>query len=118
MIQEGQRKKARYWGAFKVKKVAKLAQPVICNSEETGEAEFMPTIVQIEWEKAPSSDVNEYWLPYWVKIRGKEKYGQFAPMLGSKALLQLLQDAIRQGFFSKEFMLGLSETLREKLNDS
>jgi len=118
MIQEGQKKKAKYWGAFNVKKVVKLAQPVICHSEETGEAEFTPTIVQIEWEKSPSSDVNEFWMPYWMKIRGKEKYGQFAPMLGANALLQLLQEAIRRDFFTKEFMLGLSDTLKEKLERS
>jgi len=115
MIQEGQKSKANYWGSYSVKKVVKLAQPVICRSEETGEAEFMPTIVQIEWEKPPSSDVNEFWMPYWMKIRGKEKYGQYAPMLGANALLQLLQEAIRRDFFTKEFMLGLSETLKEKL---
>ncbi len=118
MIQEGKESSARYWGAYKVKKVVKLAQPVICHSEETGEAEFMPTLVQLEWKKPPSSDVNEFWMPYWMKIHGKEKYGQFAPMLGSKALLELLQEAIRRDFFTEEFMLELSQTLKDKLRRS
>jgi hypothetical protein len=55
MIKEGQQKRARYWGKFKVEKVVKLPQPVICHSEEIGEVEFMPTMVQIDWEKPPSS---------------------------------------------------------------
>lgn len=118
MIQEGHKSKAKFWGNYSVKKVVKLAQPVICYSEETGEAEFMPIFVQLEWEKPPSSDVNEFWMPYWMKIRGKEKYGQYAPMLGASALLQLLQEAIRRDFFTKDFMLGLSETLKDKLEPS
>ena len=99
-------------------KVAKLTQPVICQSDEVGEVEFMPTIVRIEWEKSPSLDNNEFWFPYWIKIRGKEKYGQFAPMIGKNALLQLLKEAIRQDFFDQEFMLELSEILKEKLKRS
>jgi hypothetical protein len=115
MIKVGQTKKAKYWGEFKVKKVAELKQPVICHCEEKGEVEFMPTIVQIEWKVSPSSDNNEYWFPYWQKIEGKEKYGQFAPMIGANALLELLKEAIRQDFFSREFLRALGESIKEKL---
>jgi hypothetical protein len=115
MIKEGQKKKARYWGNFTVKKVAKLESPVLCYSKEAGDVEFMPTIVQIEWETPPSTDPNEFWFPYWVKIRGKEKYGQFAPMIGKNGLLQLLKEAIRQDFFDKHFLRELLETVRTKL---
>jgi hypothetical protein len=115
MIKEGQKTHTKYWGNFEVEKIAKLRQPVICHSEETGEAEFMPVIAKIKWEKPPSSDVNEFWFPYWIKIKGKERYGQFSPMIGKDALLQLLREAIRQNFFDKEFLLGLTETIKEKL---
>ena len=74
MIQEGQKKTARYWGDFTVKKVAKLKSPIKCHSKEVGEVEFMPTLVKIDWTVSPSLDKNEFWFPYWVKIRGKEKY--------------------------------------------
>jgi hypothetical protein len=63
----------------------------------------------------PSSDINEFWFPYWVKIRRKEKYGQFAPMIGKKALLQLLDEAIKQGFFDTQFLYGLARSTRTKL---
>src|SRR3972149_2668306 len=112
MIKTGQRKKAKYWGAFTVKKVANLESPIHCHSKEIGEVEFMPTLVQIDWETPPSPDKNEFWFPYWVKINGKEKYGQFAPMIGQKGLLQLLQEAIRQDFFDREFLDGLSESIK------
>jgi len=115
MIEKGQKKKAKYWGNFTVKKVAKLKSPILCRSQEIGEVEFMPTIVQIEWETPPSLDKNEFWFPYWVKIRGKEKYGQFAPMIGKNGLLQLLNEAIKQDFFDKQFLIKLSENVRMKL---
>jgi len=114
MIKEGQRKKARYWGEFIVKKVAKLKSPVLCYSKQVGEVEFMPTIVQIEWDVAPSSDKNEFWFPYWVKMRGKERYGQFAPMIGKNGLLLLLKEAIRQDFFEQDFLKELAETIQSK----
>src|SRR3972149_2346941 len=115
MIKEGQRKKARYWGNYTVKKVVRLESPIICHSEEVGDVEFMPTLVQIEWETPPSADNNEFWFPYWVNIKGKEKYGQFAPMIGKNGLLQLLKEAIRRDYFDKNFLLELSETLKIKL---
>lgn len=75
----------------------------------------MPTIVQIEWKVPPSADNNEYWFPYWQKIQGKEKYGQFAPMIGADALLQLLRDAINQDFFNKQFLIDLEQIITEKI---
>lgn len=50
MIVAGQEKKAKYWGKFKVQKVARLKKPVECHCEEIGTALFDPTIVKIEWE--------------------------------------------------------------------
>ena len=67
------------------------------------------------WEKHPSLDKNEFWFPYWMVVGGKEKYGQFAPMIGEKALLELLEDAIRQDFFSDKFLYGLNKAISSKL---
>ncbi len=115
MIEEGQKKKARYWGDFEVQKVAKLKTPIICHSKEVGEVEFMPTLVKINWATSPSLDKNEFWFPYWVKIHGKEKYGQFAPMIGQKGLLGLLEEAINQDFFDDSFLIELSKVVDSKL---
>jgi len=116
MIQVGQQKNAKYWGKFVVSKVARLKQPVECQCQEVGTALFDPTIVNIQWERAPSWDENEFWFPYWITIGGKEKYGQFAPMIGEKALLELLQDAIKQDFFSKDFLGRLGTAITDKLS--
>ena len=115
MIKVGQKKKARYWGNFTVSKVARLKKPVECQCREIGTALFDPTIVKIRWEIQPSEDKNEFWFPYWMTIGGKEKYGQFAPMIGEKALLELLQDAIEQDFFTKAFLKKLGAIINKKL---
>ncbi len=117
MIKEGQKKKAKYWGNFSVKKVVKLESPILCHSKDVGEVEFMPTIVQIEWENPPSSDVNQYWFPYWIRKKGKEKYGQFAPMIGKNGLLQLLKNAIEQDFFDRDFLAELARSAETKLRN-
>ena len=116
MIQVGQRSKAKYWGKYTVIKVARLNNPVECQCEEVGTALFNPTIVKLEWETPPSEDNHEFWFPYWITIGGKEKYGQFAPMIGEKALLELFENAIRQEFFSEGFLQGLERATAERLD--
>lgn len=115
MIKVGHRSSTKYWGGYEVVKVAKLSNPVQCHSEEVGEVLFNPTLVKIAWDKAPSWDKHEYWLPYWITIGGKEKYGQFAPMIGENALLELLENSIEQDFFSPEFLSKLSATIEKRI---
>ena len=116
MIVEGQKKKANYWGKFVVKKVAKLRQPIECHSDVKGMVLFSPTLVKIDWEKAPSSDKHDLWFPYWITTDGREKYGQFAPMMGERSLLELLESAIDQDFFSKSFLKRLIRAANKKLS--
>ena len=116
MIKEGEEKKAKYWGKFKVQKVARLTKPVTCHSHEIGEALFNPTLVKIEWENAPSDDKHEFWFPYWIAVKGKERYGQYAPMMGERSLLELLASAIRQGFFSDHFLQEIDRFTMDKLS--
>jgi hypothetical protein len=117
MIKVGQEKKAKYWGNFTVRKVARLNEPVVCHSKEKGKALFNPTLVQIAWETPPSDDMHEFWFPYWITIGGgKEKYGQFAPMIGENALMELLGEAIKQDFFSKGFLTSLRKAISSTLD--
>lgn len=117
MIKVGHKTKIKYWGNYTVEKVAQLKKPVECYSAEIGAALFHPTIVKISWENPPSKDVHEFWFPYWMTISGKEKYGQFAPMIGENALFELLQEAINQDFFSRAFLTSLGRAISEKLHD-
>ncbi len=108
MIQVGQHKRAKYWGSFTVEKVAKLPKPVKVHSEEVERALFNPTLVKIKWDTEDFH--HEFWFPYWISINdSKEKYGQFAPMMGEETLLELLKEAIRQDFFTKGFLNRLHE---------
>ena len=85
-----------------------------CYSQEIGEALFNPTLVKIEWERVPSNDRHEFWFPYWISIKGKERYGQYAPMLGETSLLELLGEAIRKDFFSDSFLNELGDLINKK----
>lgn len=116
MIKVGHQKHIRYWGEYVVEKVVKLEEPVECYSDEKGEIWFNPTIVKIKWKKPPSKDKNEFWFPYWITIADKEKYGQFAPMIGENSLLELLGSAIEQDFFSEDFLQSLSSKITGKLH--
>ncbi len=81
-----------------------------------GKVLFNPTIVKMDWETPPSDDKHDIWFPYWITIDDKEKYGQYAPMIGERALLELLQDAIEQEFFSKSFLKSLGKAVTAKLD--
>ena len=115
MIKVGKRSKAKYWGEFEVTGLVTLDAPVKCFSADKGEVEFNPTIVKLSWEREPSSDKHDIWFPYWITTDGKEKYGQFAPMIGQGALLELLSKAIDAGFFERDFLEGLGAKVAEHL---
>jgi hypothetical protein len=116
MIKEGNKSRVAYWGNFTVKKVVKLDEPVECYSEEKGRCLFNPTLVKLEWENPPSEDKNEFWFPYWITIGdNKEKYGQFAPMIGEKALIELLGKAIEADYFSHDFLTNMHGIIEKKL---
>jgi hypothetical protein len=118
MIKEGYRSKAKDWGNYTAKKVVTLDKPVECYSKVKGKALFNPTIVRLEWETPPSDDKHEIWFPYWITwtdTSDKERYGQYAPMIGEKALLELLEKAIDQDFFNKSFLKKLDKVINKKI---
>lgn len=115
----GDKGKAKYWGEYIVRNIVELRDPVACHSDEIGKALFKPTIAKIEWlEKPPSRDQHDIWFPYWIVIKGREKFGQFAPMIGQKALLELLKKAVKKGFFSVRFLRNLKRAIEKELDTS
>lgn len=117
MIKVGKTTRAKYWGNFTVEKIVKLQTPIRCFSNEKGEVDFDPTIIKIAWDQVPSDDKHDLWFPYWIRVNEKEKYGQFAPMIGQKALLELLSNAIENDFFSDEFLEKLNTKISGYLKD-
>lgn len=121
MIYEGYKSKAKDWGNYTAKKVVKLNKPVECFSKNKGKALFNPTIVKLEWEYPPSEDKNEIWFPYWItwtEVNNKERYGQHSPMIGEKALLELLTGAIDNDFFTDGFLQEIRQAISEKLGSN
>jgi len=111
VIEKGKRSKVKYWGTYEVQGVVKLDAPVRCFSFERGDVDFNPTIVKLSWDQEPSGDKHDIWFPYWITIDGREKYGQFAPMIGQSALLDLLSKAIDAGFFERGFLEKLGKKI-------
>jgi len=119
MIKAGDRSRAKDWGNYTAIKVARLRKPIRCLSQDKGKALFNPVITKLQWDIPPSKDKHEFWFHYWITwsdISDKERYGQYGPMLGEKALLELLKNAIRQDFFSNRFLADLSKAISLKLS--
>jgi len=113
MIKEGEQRKTRYWGEYEVTKVVQLEEPELAYSAVVGEARRKYTFVQIRWK---ADGQYKLWFPYWVTIKGKERYGQYAPMMSEASLLELLDKAIRKEFFSQNFLNQLRKTITDELN--
>ena len=109
MIKPGQWRKAKYWGRFRINKVAEPEKPLISDTPQWGRTRFRPTISEIQWENGNK----EFWFPYWIGSEGKERYGQYAPMISENVFLALFKEAIRQQFFSQKFLSALRETITE-----
>jgi len=102
---------------YDVKGIAKLPKPVIYQDDAMGgEVSFNPTIILLE---STADGHRELWFPYWIatpRTKGKERYGQFAPMYGEDCFIPLLKEAIRQRFFTKHFIEDLTHELKRVLS--
>lgn len=108
MIKPGEWHRAKYWGRFHINKVAELPEPAVFDTPQWGKSSFRPTITEIQWENGNK----ELWFPYYIGPVGKERFGQYAAMIAEKEFLALLREAIRQQFFSEEFLSDLGKATR------
>jgi hypothetical protein len=77
-----------------------------------GKEEFDPLLILGEHKDGNK----ELWFPYWIAINGKWRYGQFAPLFNEDIFLELLEQAIRQDFFSKTFLTRLRHEIEVALS--
>lgn len=86
----------------KILKIAKLATP----------KDFEPTIMLVEHENGEK----ELYFPYWKKTaKGTQGFANRPPMLEEAQFLELMTDAVRQGFFTKGFVNSLAHELVDAL---
>jgi len=115
-IKVGNKKYYEKWGTQTIVKIATLKKPIVQQSQDSGEVLFVPVIIKREWEISPtdSKDKSEFHFTYWMHINNHNQYGQYGSILREKELLGLLQEAINQNFFSRNFLRQLNRTLANK----
>lgn len=87
----------------KILKIAKLAAP----------KEFEPTIMLVEH----TNGKKELYFPYWKKTaKGTQGFANRLPMLEEEDFLELMTDAVRQGFLTKGFLDKLAHELVDALS--
>jgi len=100
---------------WQVEAIAELPQPIEYDDPVQGKVSYDPKMVPL---KSPKHG-NVLWFTYWIstnKTQGKMKWGQGSPMLEEDVLLNLMKEAIEQGFFTNDFLKGLARELNEALS--
>ena len=108
----------RYKGIdnWKIKAIAELSEPISYSDSKLGRVSYYPRIILLE---SPSDRLKALWFAYWIatsRTRGKVKWGQRPGMYEGNVLLQLLKYAIRQDFFTKNFLRELARELDRALS--
>ena len=91
---------------FRIKKMAKLSKT----------SEWEDSRGKIEFDPRMYSAINKdgkkiLWLPYWISINGKKRYGQSSPIMWEKEFLELFINAIKGGLFSDAFIENLKKVI-------
>jgi len=108
----------RYKGITKwqVVQIANLPQLIEYTDAVQGKVSYDPRILLLEF---PESSNKVLWFNYWIatsKTSGRMRYGGGPPMLEESVLLELLRNAIKQSFFTKDFLKELARELDEALS--
>ena len=103
-------------GNWEIKAVAELPEAIKYNDSKLGRVSYCPRIVLLE---SLDNKFKALWFAYWIatsRTEGKMKWGQRPGMYEEDMLLELLKDAIRQNFFTKDFLKELARELDETLS--
>lgn len=55
-----------------------------------------------------------FWLPYWITIKGKKRYGQYAQIIPEKEFIKLIEGAIRNGFLKDESIKKIKNAINDE----
>jgi hypothetical protein len=108
----------RYKGIaeWEVSGMSVLSEPLKYRDPVQGKVSYDPRIVML---KSPQLS-KVLWFAYWIatdRTKGRLKWGQGAPMLEEKVLLELLKDAIILNFFSKSSLKKLQREITKALKE-
>lgn len=95
---------------WQVKGVAQLEKPIEYGDPIQGKVSYDPKIMVLD----SKTTGRVLWFAYWMsttKTKGKMKWGQGPPMLEEGVFMELIRNAIRQGFFSRDFLEELDHEL-------
>ena len=109
----------RYKGIdnWEIKAIAELSEPIRYSDSKLGRVGYCPRIVLLE---SLDKKLKALWFAYWIatsQTEGKMKWGQRPGMYEENVLLELLKDAIRRNFFSKDFLRELIHDIEDALNE-
>ncbi|MFC1919374.1 hypothetical protein ACFLWX_01110 [Chloroflexota bacterium] len=98
----------RYKGfsEWHVEGISEITKPIEYVDSVQGSVEYAPKILNLR----NSRGVKALWFAYWIstdKTMNKLKWGQGPPMLEESVLLELLKNAISQGFLSSKALKEL-----------
>ena len=104
----------RQLAEWKVEKWVELKKIEVWKDKDDprGSVEFDPKIFCL----SSSEDKNSrfYWFPYWIKINGKRRYGQFSPIVPEDEFIELMIDAIDKDVFSSKVRKKILNHLLKK----
>jgi len=103
---------------WEIKAIAELPEPIKYDDSKLGKVSYCPRIVLLE---SVNSRSKALWFAYWIatsRTTGKMKWGQRPGMYEENVLLKLLKDAIKQDFFSEDFLHSLYKVVNNKLGKS
>ena len=104
-------------GDWEIKAIAELPEPIKYNDSKLGEVSYCPRIALLE---SLDNEVKALWFAYWIatsRTEGKIKWGQRPGMYEENVLLELLKGAIRQKFFTKDFLRKLTREIEDALKE-
>ena len=117
-VEVGGRVHPRYKGIaeWEVRAIAELPKPMEWKNDSLlGEVSYKPKIL---WLDCPGYK-KVLWFAYWIatsRTERKVKWGGGPPMLEEDTFLELMRGAIKQGFFTKDFLDKLKYELESSLS--
>lgn len=109
--------KGQSTGRFIVEKGFRPDTEVRQKDVARGETEHDPRLpagTRVFHQSKGERRVKAFWLPYWITINDKKKYGQVAVIVSEDAFVGLLSKAIRGGALRRRSLESLREVLEDR----